>query len=325
MMNRKAGFRLLSFFIKLLILLITLTYLVRQFLYKDQIEDIKEAYKTFLHPSLAQFYLFLTGILMFVNWGLEAFKWKLMISNIENISFKRAYKAILSGVTISLFTPNRVGEYGGRVFYLSEENRIKGIFITVLTSISQLLITILVGSVALLYYVFSYRPINWMLQYGAVSLMFLVSFFLLLAYFNAAVFNVIFLRIPFLKKLIRYSRVIGLYNHKQLFTVLVASLVRYMVFALQFFFLLRAFHIDISLFLAFELITMIFLVTTIIPTFTFSELGIRGSVAVFFLGQVSSNIIGIVAASFGLWIINLVIPAIIGLVFIFNLKLFSKD
>ena len=54
--------------------------------------------------------------MMFLNWLVEALKWRYMISKIENISIMTAYRAVLTGITVSTFTPNRIGEYGGRVF-----------------------------------------------------------------------------------------------------------------------------------------------------------------------------------------------------------------
>ena len=54
-----------------------------------------------------------------------------------------ARKAVFSGITVSTFTPNRIGEYGGRVFCLEKGDRIKAVFITILCSMSQLLTTVI--------------------------------------------------------------------------------------------------------------------------------------------------------------------------------------
>jgi hypothetical protein len=56
-------------------------------------------------------------LLMIVNWGIEARKWQYLIAPIYSISFARAFKAILSGVSFSVTMPNRIGEYLGRVLY----------------------------------------------------------------------------------------------------------------------------------------------------------------------------------------------------------------
>lgn len=59
--------------------------------------------------------------LMFVNWSIEAVKWKLSVKKIQNVGFLKAFKAVLSGVSFSVSTPNRVGEYLGRVLYMDPE------------------------------------------------------------------------------------------------------------------------------------------------------------------------------------------------------------
>ncbi|MAJ89900.1 MAG: hypothetical protein CMD08_01295, partial [Flavobacteriales bacterium] len=63
---------------------------------------------------------------------------------------------------------------------------------------------------------------------------------------------------------------------------------------------------------------------SIIPTIAITEIGVRGSVALFFFGLVSNNVVGILSATFVMWIINLVFPALIGMIFIFSLKFFRK-
>ena len=54
-------------------------------------------------------------LLAFLNWGLEARKWQVLLKPIQQINFFRAYKSVLSGLALSLNTPNRMGEYGGRI------------------------------------------------------------------------------------------------------------------------------------------------------------------------------------------------------------------
>ena len=66
------------------------------------------------------------------------------------------------------------------------------------------------------------------------------------------------------------------------------------------------------------------LTMTIIPTIALTELGVRGSVALYFIGLISSNDIGIVTASFTLWFINLAIPAIIGSAFVLRMNIFKS-
>src|SRR5688572_10979456 len=92
----------------------------------------------------------LVFVLMFVNWSLEALKWKISVQRVQPVSFLRSLKAVFSGVSFSVTTPNRTGEYLGRVLYMDEGNRLKVISLTVLGSLSQLIITVFFGLLGLL-------------------------------------------------------------------------------------------------------------------------------------------------------------------------------
>src|SRR5690606_33009374 len=88
--------------------------------------------------------------LMLLNWSLETFKWKLAVSKVQQVDFFTAFRAVLSGVSFSVTTPNRVGEYLGRVLYMKEGNRLKAISLTITGSISQLIITLIMGFTGLI-------------------------------------------------------------------------------------------------------------------------------------------------------------------------------
>jgi hypothetical protein len=51
---------------------------------------------------------------------------------------------------------------------------------------------------------------------------------------------------------------------------------------------------------------------TFTPSFAFSEALIRGSWAVFVIGSFADNIPGILMAGVGLWLVNVVVPVVIG-------------
>ena len=89
--------------------------------------------------------LYLAIILVPVNWGLEARKWQVLLRPVETISFFNSFKAILAGLAFSMNTPNRIGEYGGRVLYVHEGHRWKALSLTLTGSFSQLIITLAMG------------------------------------------------------------------------------------------------------------------------------------------------------------------------------------
>ena len=99
--------------------------------------------------SAAAWDLLAVIILMIINWSIEAWKWKISIEKVQPVSFSRSFRAVLSGVSFSVSTPNRIGEYLGRILYMEEGNRLRVISLTIVSSISQLIITLVAGSVGL--------------------------------------------------------------------------------------------------------------------------------------------------------------------------------
>ena len=94
--------------------------------------------------------------LMGVNWALESYKWQIALKPVQPIRFLRAFKAILAGTCIASFTPNRVGEYLGRMLFVDPGNKILSIAPTILCSMSQMLVTLAAGTVGI--YLFSSLP-----------------------------------------------------------------------------------------------------------------------------------------------------------------------
>ncbi|MBL0102437.1 MAG: flippase-like domain-containing protein [Bacteroidetes bacterium] len=117
------------------------------------LEELKSALST---PSLG-WQLALIFVLMFFNWLVEAWKWKLMMAKLEELSIFRSLEAVFSGLSISLFTPNRIGEYAGRVFHLEKADKIQATIITVIENFSQLLVTFVIGCVAMMIFLQSIR------------------------------------------------------------------------------------------------------------------------------------------------------------------------
>ena len=267
-------------------------------------------------------------LMMFINWMLESLKWKFMIGKIEAISFFTSFRAIFSGITVSSFTPNRIGEYGGRVFCLEKSDRIQAVFITILCSMAQLLTTIIFGSYA--FFILHEQFLedqHFIIEISRFSLfvLFVLNILFVLAYFNIAFLINFLWKFSFFNFLRQYINVISLFNFKDLLVTFLYSVFRYLVFSIQFLILLHVFSVDISLYDAILSVMLVFFFITLTPTITIAEIGVRGSMALLVFLKFSTNVIGILSSTFLLWIINLIIPAIIGSFFIFSLKFFRKS
>ena len=152
----------------------------------------------------------------------------------------------------------------------------------------------------------------------------LLNILLVTLFLNASIFSVVLSKFRFLRKFAKYNEVFTFYNSTEVLEGLLYSVARYIVFTTQFFILLQVFEVHVSYIDAFILTTTMLFVISVIPTIAITEIGVRGSVDLFLFGLVSANTVGILSATFVMWIINLFLPAIIGTAFIFTLKFFRK-
>jgi len=281
--------------------------------------------------SWKQYPFWIVFILMFVNWGIEARKWQLLMAPLEKFSLSKAFKAIFAGCSITMLTPNRIGEYGGRIMYVQEEHRLRAISLTILGSISQLTITMFMGAtgLAILKYTgivnkASFDNVPWLISDTLFIISVIVTVMLLLLYFRTGFITTIITRIGFLKKLATYIAVLDAFSGKQLLRILFLSFFRYMVFILQYLLLLKVMEVDIAYPVSFLLLTVFYLVMAVAPTIGFTELPVRATASVLIFELFSKNIVGIQAAALGIWLINLVLPAIFGSLLIFGIKIMKE-
>ncbi len=277
-------------------------------------EDFEAIFWEFLVAFERKNGLWLLGVcsFTFVNWGIEAQKWRELMAKIEGLTFTEAFRAILCGITLSLFTPNRVGEYGGRVLILKSANRLEAIAVTLVGSLSQIIANVSFGAIGFLYFVLYYwRWESWQIVGISVLIVSMIGI-LMLVYFRVQQSEKWLAKLPFLKRYQSYFSPIAGYRQQELFRVLTWSFLRNMVFTLQYIGLCWAYNMEVSLWTAWILVNTIFFVQMFIPSIALIELGIRGNIALFFWGFVTANQLAIIAATFSLWWINLVVPALIG-------------
>jgi hypothetical protein len=318
----------------------TVYFILNRILNGEDFEKLGSVYRNIsLEPHIIITIIILL-FLMVVNWSIETLKWQQLVGQVEKVSFLRSFKAVLTGVTVSIFTPNRVGEFFGRAFILKKADPMKAILLTVVGSMSQLMITMIAGLVALVFFIPGYFPLNTELHlwiYGA-SVFFLIIFDALLI--------LLFLNVPMISRfaewatkkswthLINYLQLLEKISQKLLWKVLLLSALRYLTFSIQFWLMLKVFGIPLPYGQAMMIIPLIYLALTIIPTFTLSELGVRGSISIFLIGLFFMHSRGIaisapeslnvLSASTAMWLLNLAIPALTGTLFVVNLRFFRK-
>ena len=250
-------------------------------------------------------------MLMPINWFLEVAKWKNIIAVREQISWREAWSGVLAGLAIGAATPNRVGEFAGRVFQLKKATIYEGISCTLVCSMMQVTVTVLAGIIGLLLVdtsqvIHSTTTIIW-----ALVIVVLIGLFLLI------VRNV-------KGKFVKYVNVLRALHFTKWLSVFSLSGLRYSVYVLQFFLLLRLFGIAGGTMHLFGAITLNYLVITIIPSIMMSELFIRGSVASGVIGVLCGRPEAAAVAAVVLWLLNVGIPAIFGMFYVRKISLIRK-
>lgn len=254
-------------------------------------------------------------VLVPVNWLLESLKWQRLVRDVEDLSLWKAFKATLSGVGVGLFTINRVGEFGGRVMFMKSENRVSGVMRTLMGSFSQLLVTLIFGSLSFAYLGAETLqlpvPVYQSLMICAVA----GSALLLGIYFQYGFF------IGLIDKTKLYQWMLGRgFKPMQLLKAelnraLMLSFFRYLVFNIQFVLLVLSFGCPVSWLEGLLATSCLFFIQTTVPTVSFMELGIRGAGAMLIFGWFGCEEVPVLTASFLIWFVNLILPALAGLFF----------
>jgi uncharacterized membrane protein YbhN (UPF0104 family) len=267
-------------------------------------------------------------LLMFVNWGLETRKWQLLLKHLYKISFWEAFKAILSGLAFALNTPNRIGEYGGRVLFIPDGKRVRAVSLTLAGSFSQLLVTLILGGVGLF---FLSDKITASAEFSSLQVW--ITVLEVLVFFIALVGCIIYFRLSWLVKLVekipgvqaymRHFDVLRELNVTILLNVMFLSFLRFLVFIIQYNLMLQMMQVEMGWWSGFWAVSVLFLLLATLPTIALLELGLRWEYSIMLFGLFSANVLGIYAAATGIWLINLVFPALAGSLFMLSIRIFK--
>jgi len=279
-----------------------------------------------------QWRLWLVLLLMPVNWGIEARKWQLAMRPDGGIDFRNACKAVFTGTTMASFTPNRMGEYLGRILYVKEGRRIAAISLTMVCSAAQLLITLVAGACGLIWLFpllhHGRVPDGRGLEGGLPATLAVTAVFLFglgALYFCIPRLTRWLAGFPRVRKFGAFIKVLENFDPNILLKILFLSFVRYIVFVVQYSLVFPVFSVSLGFGQVLGGMSVVFLIMAIVPTFTFlTELGLRWGASIRVLELFSANTVGIFAASFAIWLINLIIPALIGSLLIVSIKLFKS-
>ena len=313
-----------------LVFLLLSWFIYRQVVHQPNWRNsLREVGKAMTGPQ--QWKLWLVLALMPVNWGIEARKWQLALGPVGGIRYRDAFRAIFTGTTMACFTPNRMGEYLGRILYLEEGRRGKAISMTMACSIAQLMVTLIIGLAGTLYLRAAAPPALASQPHWRFALNLLLGVVIV----GLGILTFIYCRLPLVASLLlkipgasRYSAIIKVlenFDATILLRILFLSFGRYIVFIVQYSLVFPVFGVALGFWEVWGGMSVVFLVMAVVPTLTFlTELGLRWEASIQVLEWYSPNVVGIFATSFAIWLINLIIPALIGSLLIVRIKFFKS-
>lgn len=263
-------------------------------------------------------------LLLPVNWSLETQKWRYLLFPFYRLSFGRAFSGIMAGVSLSLFTPNRVGEYGGRLLAVPSRYNGHAVVSALVGNLAQLLVLIGAGLVGALYvgglYFREMRLLFDSFWWLAMALLILIY----LLFFNIRWLGAAAGALPLPRKALRLVLMLNRYRPRRLGVALGLAAMRYGVYCFQYFCLLAFFGAAPPIGAALAGIATIFLIQASIPLPPALGLLARGEAALLALGPHGGQEVAILAATFALFIINLCLPALVGMAAIFKINVLKS-
>lgn len=256
-------------------------------------------------------------LLMPVNVLLEARKWQLLAGSAQPLTFRMSLASYFGGIAFSMITPNRLGEYPGRLLYLKRKNTIRLVSVSVLGALTQMLTLFIFGTLGLVYFCINFFE-PWAVPILVISVA--MTIVLAIAFWNFETWLPFLEKIRWLRKFRVYKTLLKKFTRRQQSTILAISLIRYSIYTAQYLFLLYWMNIEMPFMAGYWMSALFFWVITIIPSIALVELGERGQVGLYLFHHFSDNTVGILAATVGIWCINLVIPAILGSILLLRMR-----
>jgi hypothetical protein len=117
---------------------------------------------------------------------------------------------------------------------------------------------------------------------------------------------------------------LGKVDATMLLKLLSLSVLRFLVFTVQYYLLFRLFDVPVDWWQSFWAVSVMFLVLAIIPTVALLEVIQRSTVALQVFRLLTTNELGVGLTTVTIWFINLIIPALIGSLLILSIKILRK-
>lgn len=229
----------------------------------------------------------------------KVYKWYLLMKNLDpNISFLSAMDGYLSGMSLGIITPGRVGEFG-RIIEVPNDRKIASLGLVLWDKIFDLWVVVLMSLWGIWYFLSPHLSVI-----IALSLIGLLYLILQPKYLE------ILLKFSIIKK---YPQLLEGLRHLKMKSIVVClslTLVCYTLVLIEALFLLKSFGniSNLAIFIAYPLVML----TNLIPI-TIGGLGVREGFAILLLGKFGISTGTAFNLAFLIFLVNTALPAFWGL------------
>ncbi len=311
----------ISVLLKLLIASFLIYTVYQQLFIRHDFSALRDEFVTHVRTGNV-IYLVLAFLLMLVNWFFEIVRWKNLVNAFYPIGLKKSTKAVMMGVTMGMISPQRIGEYAGRLLAVPADRNWLSVKANLYTSLALNFVILLSGLLAVYFLIrrelfFIDFSVNTILVTGLISL---ICISMLLIFFPQIE------RILKLEKLFSKLKTWGSFSQyrfpkKSLSSLLVLSFARYIVFLAQYVLLLCFFGVEQDIMTLLASVAIVYLIQSSLPLPAMLSLLARGEIAILVFSVFNVNEISILASTYGLWIINLLLPAFFGMILLWKIRL----
>ncbi|HYE95694.1 MAG TPA: lysylphosphatidylglycerol synthase transmembrane domain-containing protein [Rubricoccaceae bacterium] len=249
-----------------------------------------------------------------LNVALEAYRYHLLVVRLApEVRYGESLRAVVGAYPLGLLTPARVGDYAGRALALPQLRAWDAAALTFAERMVTLACCLAFGLVALAHFLLTrtavattaWLAVLWLGAFGTAAFLLV----LLHPHLARAVLETV---LPFerVRPLVAFLDRLTPSDAHRLFGL---SALRYAVFSTQFVLLVRALDPATSWAAIYAGVALVFFAKSALPSFTLGDLGVREGTAVYFLGAFGVAEAAALNASLGLFVVNLLLPALAGL------------
>ncbi|MBN2788777.1 MAG: flippase-like domain-containing protein [Candidatus Delongbacteria bacterium] len=289
--------------------------------------DIDPDKLKFIFNNANKNFIFLALLLLPVNIFLQFIKWKYLIGKVSEskTSSKLILTSVFLGISFGFITPGKVGELG-KLFIIRNVDKLKLLSMSILEKIYDVLPVVVFGVISIPFLPHLFFTDSSLMQFNLliVTMVFAVILIFILLHPGLIKLIVAYIKNNFFKTSSRFEKFnegIQNFSKTNARTLSIFSLVLFLIYTTQFVLLIFAFG-DIDIHLAYIGVWSAMLIKTFLPI-SLGDIGVREGTAAYIFGLLNFSKEAAVSAGFMLFVINILIPAAVG-VFLIPFARFVK-